>query len=193
MKIKNLIIATSFLALPFMSFAQSGDTSLLLNADITKGVVIEGDSLPVGISLGETFGEIEATLDAINEFDLNERFCEGLTCFYTARDDQGDELGQVRVLFRFDRTTQQFNAIRMTYTFEDWETTRGLSLRELENDIQTQEELLDIYPNGLALLTDFDGRRVASVFDVFAGFNARSIATPTTRTLEGSITSPRGR
>lgn len=57
----------------------------------------------------------EATFDAIEEFDFNERLCEGLRCTYTTRDIQGEELGQVIVSFTFNRDTSIFTARSMQW------------------------------------------------------------------------------
>lgn len=81
----------------------------------------------------------------------------------------------------------------MQWTFEDWVTTRGLSLKGLRNDIISQEGLLNIYPEGLALFRDRNGRRSIFISARAVGIFMVPNESSTVDSLSGRISTVRRR
>lgn len=148
---KKLIIASIVIAVSALSQAKSF-------ANITEGIVIEGDSLPIGIALGDTKTQIETVISEISEFDLDNpdmTFCSSNKCFYFA-ELSADNFEYVSVRYENDVAT------RFTWTFADWETMAGVSLNDLE--VLTKEELETTYPQADSIrVVEFRGSKVALI------------------------------
>ncbi|WP_086931361.1 hypothetical protein [Agarilytica rhodophyticola] len=125
-------------------------------ADITQGVVIPGESLPIGISVGDTRAEVESVLATMPEFDLNDpnnTFCDVRnTCFYFA-EISADNSEILKISYLGDTAT------RLTWTFGDW-TVNGVSLNDIAEETFTESDLVAAFPSArLARIVDFRGVR----------------------------------
>ncbi len=131
-------------------------------APITEGVVTEGQSLPIGISLSDTRQNVEQVIASISEFsDPNTNGCRpnGIRCTYTAHDtDTGLELGTVMVRYARNQggASSDDQVTQLSWTFDQWETAEGLSLADLPR-IQRQE-LQALYPGARVVTQQVDSR-----------------------------------
>ncbi|WP_086930254.1 hypothetical protein [Agarilytica rhodophyticola] len=162
MTFKKLALATAFSAFSAFSYAQ----------DVTQGVVIEGESIPIGISIGDRVRQVEAAIGNFSEFDLqdpNRSFCSNpdsdgdISCTYIANDDTGSELGEVIVDFRRGRKVDN-----LRWSFENWTTTTGLSLAGLKT-VSDPSELEALYPNARVTVFNSSVRNIAIVDDTESG------------------------
>lgn len=139
MKIKCLLASIAFSSFSAMSYAQ----------DISQGVVVEGESLPVGIAIGDTRQDVENSINSFSEFDLydpEKTDCDieiDRRCKFTATDINGEELGFVTVYFSREESPNNVSSLR--WSFKDWVTSAGLSLRDLET--VSEDELFLAYPD----------------------------------------------
>lgn len=161
--IELAIVQTSFLTRPIRTLftwegtltkvEKPGRPLLVLPepAPITEGVVIEGESLPIGISLSDTRQDVEQVIASISEFsDPNTNGCRpnGIRCTYTAHDvDTGLELGTVMVRYARnpDGASPDDQVTQLSWTFDEWETSEGLSLADLPRT--PGENLEALYPS----------------------------------------------
>lgn len=144
MKFKNLALSVALSAFSVFSYAQN----------VTEGIVIEGDSLPIGVALGDSRQEVEAAVGSISEFDLqdpNRSYCTTpeasgfYRCTFIANDDTGAELGEVIVGFNNGATSSE-EVTSLRWSFENWTTSAGVSLADLKT-VNDASELEALYPD----------------------------------------------
>lgn len=154
-KSRLFISAASLVVMTFAGHAHADkNRPLLVLAEpesISFGVVVEGQSLPIGLALGDSRSAVNETIDSFEEFgaaDLGECNRRETRCTYTAISSvTGEELGNVTVFYRLESGTSSSSdeVRRMTWTFENWTTENGLSLADLAT--VDEEELRDVYPD----------------------------------------------
>jgi len=136
------ILTCSFL-LGFTALIQAQEV------DLTQGIVIEGESLPVGVSLNDTRNEVETTLFAFDEFNNDQFECGGRRdsfCTFTAIDAAGNELGSVTVRYRNATASSDDDVRDFFWTFPDWITSAGVSLSDLSS-FSDSTILEELYPD----------------------------------------------
>lgn len=141
MKLATFVKATAFAAsLSALAFG-------LQASEIAEGIIVEGESLPIGLSIGDTRAEVDATITEIPEF--SESYCRGRdasSCVFTAFNESGEKLGTVIAYYRGGYNSPDDSVSSLRWDFPLWATTTGVSLDNLKL-IEEESELTELYPS----------------------------------------------
>lgn len=162
MRVSKVVATLGLTAIACFAQAQS----------IEEGVVLEGEMLPIGLSIGDSRADVEQTIANFIEFTDGEGICYGRTdynCVYTAVDGFGAEIGKVVVFYK-DAASSPDDVVRsLQWTFPKWTTSAGVSIEAL-SQINSLAELEAFYPeNGYATIQQYGSYKYSLVKSDAAG------------------------